>query len=126
MFTGRRLTTEEINSYALLPTEIAMKVRIFKIPEITKLFRGITIGRWIFLTKELPCDGKSNLIAHELVHVRQWVELGILGFLSRYLSEFFKKLIKTRNWMKSYYQISLECQAREEAARWTKGVLLEQ
>ncbi len=44
---------------------------------------GITIGRHVFLKKEL--QGNQLLLAHELVHVGQMAKTGTLWFLLRYI-----------------------------------------
>lgn len=115
---GRRLNLTELSSYDVLPDEILKNVKVIKMPRISKTFTGITLGKYIFLSKKLEYDGKSLLIAHELVHVRQWHELGVIGFLWKYLSEFFKGLIKEKNWMKAYNKISLEQEAQLIANLW--------
>jgi len=115
---GRRLNLTELSSYDVLPDEILKNVKVIKMPRISKTFTGITLGKYIFLSKKLEYDGKSLLIAHELVHVRQWHELGVIGFLWKYLSEFFKGLVKEKNWMKAYNKISLEQEAQLIANLW--------
>ena len=45
----------------------------------------MTLGRWILLRRGHEHD--RGLIAHELVHVRQWRELGAVRFLVRYLGD---------------------------------------
>src|SRR5436190_1536926 len=43
----------------------------------------MTLGRWVLVRRGHEHD--RGLIAHELVHVRQWRELGAVRFLVRYL-----------------------------------------
>ena len=44
------------------------------VPVLTPGIAGMTLGRWILLRRGHEHD--RGLIAHELVHVRQWRELG--------------------------------------------------
>lgn len=47
---------------------------------------GMTLGYGIVLRKD--CCGDANLLAHELMHVRQYERLGgVYGFLRQYLRE---------------------------------------
>jgi len=53
---------------------------------------AVTLGRHIFMDPAYwPLDRPPGLLllAHELVHVRQWRERGPLGFLRAYLSDYF-------------------------------------
>ena len=58
------------------------------------------------------------LIAHELVHVRQYSEKGVPRFLLRYVLDYFNQLAKLRNHRKAYLAIPTEVEARAEAERW--------
>ena len=55
----------------------------------------------------------SRLIEHELVHVSQWEQLGVLRFLGRYLREYLKGRIRGLSHNQAYLEISLEREARE-------------
>lgn len=50
-------------------------------------------------------------INHERIHLRQQLELLILGFYIWYLVEFLFRLIKTRQWSRAYREISFEQEA---------------
>lgn len=73
---------------------------------------GWTFGRWIFIKPNLAPDHETRLLRHERVHVEQYREHGIVGFLARYLSEYFVNLIKYRSHNEAYRQISFEIEAR--------------
>ena len=55
----------------------------------------------------------SNLIAHELVHVRQWQELGTIRFLRLYLADYLRGRRQGLGHNQAYLAISLEKEARE-------------
>jgi hypothetical protein len=115
----RRLTTAEIAAYDVVPRELAAKVRIIRLP-LPGPYDGITVGRFVFLGRDVDDDGWSTLLAHELVHVRQWSELGVIGFLARYLSQFVVGLVRLRSWNAAYRHIEAELEARAGAAEWRR------
>lgn len=55
----------------------------------------------------------AQLVSHELVHVRQWQELGTLGFLRRYLNDYLEGRRRGMVHNQAYLAISLEKEARE-------------
>ena len=55
----------------------------------------------------------AGLVNHELVHVRQWQQLGTMRFLRRYLTEYLRGRQKGLGHNKAYLAISLEKEARE-------------
>lgn len=57
----------------------------------------------------------ANTIQHELVHVRQWREYGVLRFLARYLSEYWRGRRRGLGHDEAYRQISFEVEARQIA-----------
>jgi hypothetical protein len=118
--SGRRvrpLTGEEIASYDLIPPELASRVRIIRVP-VPGPYHGMALARFVIMGCDFSHDGTSTLLAHELVHVRQWTELGIVGFGVRYLTQFMTGLYRTRSWAKAYRQIEAECEARALAEEW--------
>ncbi len=73
---------------------------------------AVTIGRHIFMDPAYwPLDRPPGflLLVHELVHVRQWREKGILGFLQAYLSDYWAH-------PQRYNGVRLEREAAEVAA----------
>ncbi len=113
----RPLTKHEIASYNLIPAELAARVRVVLAP-VPGPYRGMALGRFVFIDRDIATDGSSTLLAHELVHVRQWSELGVVGFTIRYLSQFVTGLAKTRSWNAAYRQIEVEREARASAEEW--------
>ncbi len=57
----------------------------------------------------------ADLISHELVHVRQWRELGTVGFIRRYLVEYVRGRRRGLSHGEAYLAISLEREARQIA-----------
>jgi hypothetical protein len=75
----------------------------------------MTLGRLVLIRPEAV--GRELLIRHELVHVRQWRERGVVGFLARYLAAYLRwRLLGYGHWA-AYRRISLEVEADWEARR---------
>ncbi len=115
---SRRLTPSEQVAYDHVRPDTIDRARIRSLFWLPGTFKGLTLGRNIFLTHDEPADGTSSLIAHELVHVEQFNDRGWLGFLRWYLSDFSSGLLKERNWMKAYRQVTAEEQARRSTHGW--------
>lgn len=73
---------------------------------------AITLGRRIYVRGVLAADAFERLMRHELEHVRQVSELGLLRFLWRYLTEFARHWVRLRNFGAAYVSISFEIEAR--------------
>lgn len=114
----RRLTAAELDAYDVLPRALAMRARIQRVPFLAPGSNGMTIGRVVFLRNDGVFDGSRKIIAHELVHVRQYYELGMVRFLFRYLIDYGRALRKHRRHRAAYYAISFEAQAYAEADAW--------
>ncbi len=113
----RRLEGPELASYDLEP-ELAARVRIVRVPFLTPGTSGMTIGRFVFLISDVDRSGRRELVAHELVHVRQYAEVGLVPFLWRYLRDYLAGLRRLRNHRQAYLAIPTEVEARAEARRW--------
>lgn len=114
----RRLGSAELAAYDVLGPDLAARVRLVRVPRVPGPFVAITLGRVVLLGTDVAADGTSPLLAHELVHVRQWNELGVPGFLARYLVAFGRGLWRHRSWMAAYRDIGLEREARMGAEAW--------
>lgn len=77
---------------------------------------AMTVGRTILVRP--GHEASEPLMAHELVHVRQWQDLGWLGFLRAYVGAYLRNVVRLRDHRAAYLAIPLEAEAREEAARW--------
>ncbi len=114
----RALTPTEIEAYDVLPPDLAGRVRIVRVPVLAGPFTGMALGRFVLLRIDVAPDGRSRLLAHELIHVRQWAELGVVGFLVRYVTDFVRGLVATRDWNEAYRRIGAEVEARDLTRRW--------
>lgn len=116
----RPLSSAEIASYDHLAPDLAARVRVVRLPLIPGRYVGITLGRFVCLDRDLPPNGASHLLAHELTHARQWAELGVVGFLTRYLGGFARGVTRHRRWHPAYRDIGLEQEARAHADAWAQ------
>ena len=116
----RRLEGPELVAYDVLDPDLAKKVRIFEVPVLPRGADGMTIGTWIFLKNDRDRAGDRTLLAHELVHVRQFAELGYLRFSARYLREYLAGLREHRNHRRAYLAIPAEVEARADADAWRR------
>ncbi len=111
----RALSSTEQSLYDHIPSDLLGKVRILTVPTIPGGYDGITLGPLVFLRTEVDDLDFSALMAHELVHVQQWKDLGARRFLAIYLGDFVRGLREYRSWNTAYRAISLEREAREVA-----------
>jgi hypothetical protein len=115
---GRSLSTAEMAAFDHVPETVRNRTILFDIPWLPGSFAGITLGRYILLTRPPRDDGSSTLIAHELVHVDQWSQRGAVRFLAWYLGDFWRELRSRRQWMPAYRAVRAEVQARERTRHW--------
>ena len=114
----RRLTPAEIAGYDLVSPGIARGARVQRVLLLTPGIKGMTLGRLVLLLRDDDRSGRRALLAHELVHVQQYAELGVARFLWRYVREYARNLWRLRSHRQAYEAISFEAEARAEAARW--------
>jgi len=114
----RRLEGPELASYDVIDADLARRVRIVTVPVLPRGASGMTIGRWIFLKNDGDHDGDRELMAHELVHVRQYAELGYVRFSLRYLRHYALGLLRHRHHREAYLSIPAEVEARDDARAW--------
>ena len=76
----------------MLPRALAERVRVVCVRVLPPGASGMTIGRFVLVLGDPDHDGTRTLLAHELVHVRQWHELGTVRFLVRYLGGYLRAL----------------------------------
>ena len=74
---------------------------------------AITIGPVVSVRRRAAHD--ERLMAHELVHVRQWRDLGVLGFLRRYLGAYLRWRLRGYSHWGAYRRIPLEVEAEWQA-----------
>lgn len=114
----RRLEGPELTSYDVIDADLAKRVRVVPVPVLPRGADGMTIGRWVFLRNDRDQVGDRELMAHELVHVRQFDELGYVRFSLRYLRDYAAGLVRHRRLRQAYLSIPAEVEARAEAAAW--------
>jgi len=101
--------------FPLVPRADVARARIIDVPWLTPGVAAMTLGRVIFLRRGHAAD--EALLAHELVHVRQWRELGAARFLWRYLGAYAGGRAAGLGHQRAYEAIPLEVEARELAGR---------
>jgi hypothetical protein len=104
----------------LTETEIAAKVRVVSVPYIPGGYDGMTLGYHVLLARPVGDDGQSALLAHELVHVRQWAEDGRIRFSTRYVLSFLRGLASHKRWGPAYRSVDAEVEARIETTDWLR------
>ncbi len=119
----RRLNAREIDAYDLIPGDLARRVHVVSIPFLPGSYVAITLGRFVCIARDIPDDGTSELLAHELVHVGQWQEVGKARFVLDYVGHFARGLREYRSWNKAYRGIAAEVEARTKATSWCQRCL---
>ncbi len=82
---------------------------------IPKRFSAITIYPFILIRNEVD-KLNTTLINHEKIHLKQQVELLIIGFFLWYILEFCLNFIRYKSWIKAYKNISFEKEAYQHEA----------
>jgi hypothetical protein len=85
-------------------------VKNSKVPKMMSLVinvYAITLWPFIFIRD----DGDERVIRHESIHIKQYNELFVVGFLILYLYDWIKGLIKYRSKAEAYYNIRFEQEA---------------
>jgi hypothetical protein len=101
--------------FPLVPPADVARARIVDVPWLTPGVAAMTLGRVILLRRDHR--GDDAFLGHELVHVRQWRELGAARFLWRYLGAYFQGRVAGLNHQRAYEAIPLEEEARTLAGR---------
>lgn len=74
-----------------------------------------TLGSLVIVRRRLA--DRTHLLAHELEHVRQWRELGVVGFLRRYLGAYLRWRLRGYGHAAAYRRIPAEVAAEWRARR---------
>jgi hypothetical protein len=114
----RRLSAAEVAAYDLVPAAIARRAILVRVPVLPPGAVGMTSGRLVLLRRDEPEDGSSALIAHELVHVRQFAALGRLRFGCAYLGAYLVNLGRLRSHRRAYLAIPAEVEAYAASRSW--------
>lgn len=99
-----------------LPPATVEGARVKTARRLPRQADAMTLGRTIYVRP--GHEASQALLAHELVHVRQWQQYGRFGFLRRYLWDYVRNLVTLRDHMAAYWAIAFEAEAREVAAQW--------
>lgn len=103
------------DDFPLVPPADVARARIVDVGWLTPGVAAMTLGRVILLRRDHVDD--AALLAHELVHVRQWRELGAIRFLWRYLGSYARGRAAGLGHQRAYEAIPLEREARHLAGR---------
>ena len=76
---------------------------------------AITLGSLVIVRRDRA--GDDRLVQPELVHVRQWRELGAARFLARYVGSYLLWRARGYSHWGAYRRIPLEVEAEWEAIR---------
>lgn len=129
---GRRLTPRELDICERIGVRHAESVRIMEVAHIPNPLRkyshcfsgrvvgmlvsdvsGITLGQGIYVRNIHA--GSDSLVAHELVHVRQYQEAGSVW---RFMREYVRQCLA-----EGYFHAPLEVQARRESEQVLRQAL---
>ncbi|HKS21962.1 MAG TPA: hypothetical protein VJZ76_04125 [Thermoanaerobaculia bacterium] len=91
----------------ILPSPLPRFARLF----LPRNVVAITLGRRIWVARELPPAEMEMVLRHEMVHVRQMEELGVPRFLWRYVSEYLRNRLRGMDHDAAYRAISFEREA---------------
>jgi len=83
---------------------------LFKLLPIPKWVEAITLVNTIHFRHSV-IDVDQNLVNHEMVHIKQISENGILKFYFLYMFYFFINLLKHGNFYTAYRNIPFELEA---------------
>jgi hypothetical protein len=82
---------------------------------LLKGYNAVTLFPFVILRTGALKENKI-LINHERIHLRQQIELLIIGFYLIYIIEFLVLFLRYRNWNKAYRSISFEQEAYKNEA----------
>ena len=113
---GRALTPDARACYTHVAAVDTDRVRIIVVAWLTPGVVAMTIDRFVFVRRGHETD--VELIAHELVHVEQWRELGAIRFLVRYLRGYIDGRRAGLGHWDAYRAIPFEAEARLRSSLW--------
>lgn len=114
----RVLEPDEISAFTHVGDELLERVTLIRTNLLPPAADGMTLGKFVLLRGDQISKKTSTLLAHELVHVRQFAENGPIRFLSLYVGSYLKNLFRLRSHRQAYLNIPFEIEARAEAAAW--------
>ena len=105
-----RLTPAARAVLSRVPAVDLERVRIVVVPFLTPGVAAMTLGRVVLVRRGQ--ERNLGLLAHELVHVGQWRELGTARFLHHYLADYLRGRRAGLSHWAAYRAIALEVDAR--------------
>jgi hypothetical protein len=105
-----RLSPAELIRFHAVPARDRARVRFVLVPRLTRGIAAMTLGRYVLVCRGHERD--RELLAHELVHVRQWREQGAIRFLLRYLGAYVVNRRRGLDHWDAYEAIPFEIEAR--------------
>jgi len=105
-----RLSPREQERHRHVPAVDRDRARIVTVPVWLPGISATTLGRIVVVRRDRVSD--RRLLAHELVHVRQWRELGAVRFVWAYLGEYAALRRSGLGHHDAYLGISFEVEAR--------------
>jgi hypothetical protein len=108
-----RLGPVELTRFDVVPEVDRARARVLVVPRLTPGVAAMTLGHIVLVRRGHERD--RALLAHELVHVRQWRELGVVAFLWRYLCAYAVGRVRGAGHRDAYESIPLEVEARSLA-----------
>jgi hypothetical protein len=105
-----RLSPVELTRFDAVPSLDRTRVRVVLVARLTPGIAAMTLGRYVLVRRGHERD--RGLLAHELVHVRQWRELGAIRFVTRYLGAYVRNRRRGLDHWNAYEAIPLEIEAR--------------
>ncbi len=104
------------------------RVNIYPASSVVRLLlrdgiRAVTLWKWVLIDPELLKAGSDDQVAevviHEMVHLKQYAELGLWGFARSYLGEYLRARANGESPDHAYLNLTAEREARlftEESA----------
>jgi hypothetical protein len=74
---------------------------------------AVTIGHTVYYAGK-PDQVSERLRRHEMIHIRQYQDMGKLKFLFRYFKEYLGSRLRGNDHKAAYYSISFEKEAYEK------------
>jgi hypothetical protein len=98
---------------------VFVRMPAWLVPLTTGRVAAMTLGRVVLVDPAILADvadgSRPELVAHELIHVRQWSEDGAIRFLRRYLGDYLRLRLLGCDHEAAYRGIGYEWSAYAEA-----------
>ncbi|MBP7929819.1 MAG: DUF4157 domain-containing protein [Acidimicrobiia bacterium] len=112
---GSPIPPEILNRMNHVSEVDASRARLVPVGWLPPGVDAMTIGSRIFVRR--GHEDSFGLLAHELVHVEQWREMGAARFLTSYLSDYFRGRRQGLSHDEAYRAIPQEVEARQRSSK---------